>query len=123
MTASYAPDGDADLEGVDFSRFRVTGCRDCSGVLKPYVVFFGEGVPRQRVTESMAKLEQADALLIVGSSLMVWSGYRFARAAAQKGIPLAAVNLGKTRADGEIDLKVSGRCGDVLPRVVQSLGL
>jgi NAD-dependent SIR2 family protein deacetylase len=121
FTATYAPDGDAELEGVDFSQFHVPACMDCSGVLKPHVVFFGESVPRQRVARSMARLEESDALLVVGSSLMVWSGYRFARAAAMRGLPLAAVNLGKTRADSELELKIFGHCGTVLPRVLQSL--
>ena len=121
--ATSAPDGDANLEGVDFNRFLIPECPDCSGLLKPHVVFFGESVPRQRVADAMSKLEEADSLLVVGSSLMVWSGYRFARAATQGDVPVAVVNIGKTRADGEIDLKVALPCGEVLPRVVQILGL
>jgi NAD-dependent SIR2 family protein deacetylase len=120
-TAKYAPDGDADIDGADYSIFRVPGCRNCGGMLKPHVVFFGENVPKERVDRSMAKLEEADALLVVGSSLMIWSGYRFARAAAERGLPIAAVNLGKTRADSELQLKVVARCGDVLPRVMDEL--
>ena len=64
-------------------------------------------------------LAQADALLVVGSSLMVWSGYRFVRAARERGLPVAAVNLGRTRADGEITLKVEGDCAEVLPAALR----
>ncbi len=117
LTARYAPDGDADLERVDFHRFRVPPCRLCSGILKPDVVFFGENVPRERVGRAMAKLQEADALLVVGSSLMVWSGYRFVQAATKRGIPIGAVNLGRTRADDELRLKVESRCGPALSRV------
>jgi NAD-dependent SIR2 family protein deacetylase len=85
------------------------------------VVFFGENVPKERVDTSMARLEEADALLVVGSSLMIWSGYRFARAAAERGLPMAAINLGKTRADSELQLKVAAHCGDVLPRMMEEL--
>ena len=82
--------------------------------LKPDVVFFGEGVPGDRVRHAMAALEAADAMLVVGSSLMVYSGYRFATAMADAGKPIAAVNLGRTRADDLLELKVTDRCADAL---------
>jgi NAD-dependent SIR2 family protein deacetylase len=78
------------------------------------VVFFGETVPRERVDRANAGLMAADAVLVVGSSLMVYSGYRFARAAAHAGKPIAAVNLGRTRADDLLTLKVGARCADAL---------
>ena len=90
------------------------GCETCGGLLKPDVVFFGERVPAERVERAFAALEQSDALLVVGSSLMVYSGYRFARAAADAGKPLAAVNLGRTRADELLTLKVTERCSEAL---------
>ena len=85
-------------------------CETCGGILKPDVVFFGENVPRDIVATAQDHLEQADAMLIVGSSLMVYSGFRFAQAAARKGMPIAAVNLGRTRADDLLTLKVEDRC-------------
>jgi NAD-dependent SIR2 family protein deacetylase len=106
LDAGDAPDGDADLEGHDFSRFRVPDCPLCGGLLKPDVVFFGEGVPRERVSAAMQALDVADAMLVVGSSLMVFSGFRFANAAAKAGKPIAAVNMGRTRADALFSLKV-----------------
>jgi len=118
-----APDGDVDLEGVDYDAFRVPACAVCDGILKPDVVFFGESVPRQRVSEAFGRLDEADALLVVGSSLMVWSGYRFCRAARERGLPVAVLNIGRTRADAEIDLKIEGRCGEVLPAVAARLGI
>lgn len=111
VDAVDAPDGDADLAGVDFSRFNVPPCPTCGGILKPDVVFFGEGVPRERVDAATQALQSADAMLIVGSSLMVYSGFRFARMAAAAGKPLAAINLGRTRADGLLTLKVEEECG------------
>jgi NAD-dependent SIR2 family protein deacetylase len=83
-------------------------------VLKPDVVFFGESVPRERVDTAMHHLQVADAMLVVGSSLMVYSGYRFVQAAAAAGKPIAAVNLGKTRADDLITLKIQQPCGEAL---------
>ncbi|MGJ4940756.1 NAD-dependent protein deacetylase [Bradyrhizobium sp. HKCCYLS1011] len=114
LDAADAPDGDADLDGMDFSRFQVPACPACGGVLKPDVVFFGENVPRDVVADARAQLEQADAMLIVGSSLMVYSGFRFAQAAAQRGIPIAAINLGRTRADELLTLKVEAPCESAL---------
>jgi NAD-dependent SIR2 family protein deacetylase len=114
LMAADAPDGDADLDGIDFSAFVVPFCPYCDGLLKPDVVFFGENVPRPRVETAMGHLENADAMLIVGSSLMVYSGYRFVETAARRGLPIAAVNLGRTRADSLLMLKVEQPCAEAL---------
>lgn len=114
LDAAALPDGDADLDGLDFSAFVVPSCRCCGGVLKPDVVFYGENVPRDQVAEAQRQLEAADAMLIVGSSLMVYSGYRFAVAAAQRGIPIVSVNIGRTRADDMLTLKIEERCETAL---------
>lgn len=114
VQAPSAPDGDADLDGMPFDEFVVPSCTRCGGVLKPDVVFFGESVPRPRVDAAMQRLDRADAVLVVGSSLMVYSGYRFVQAAAQAGKPVAAVNLGRTRADELLTLKVSEPCAQAL---------
>jgi NAD-dependent SIR2 family protein deacetylase len=110
LDAAALPDGDANLDDADFSGFTVPSCESCGGVLKPDVVFFGENVPREQVATAQSALEQADAMLIVGSSLMVYSGFRFAQMASRREIPVAAVNLGKTRADDLLTLKVEERC-------------
>ncbi|MCP5152899.1 MAG: NAD-dependent protein deacetylase [Ectothiorhodospiraceae bacterium] len=122
VAATPAPDGDADLGAVDLDRFRVPQCVGCGGVLKPDVVFFGENVPRERVARVHAALERAGGLLVVGSSLMVWSGYRFVRAAKAAGKPVAVLSLGRTRADTEVDLKLEASCAPVLERVATMAG-
>jgi NAD-dependent SIR2 family protein deacetylase len=114
LDALAAPDGDADLVVPDFSGFAVPACSLCGGLLKPDVVFFGESVPPDRVQLAMLHLRQADALLVIGSSLMVYSGFRFAQAAAAAGKPIAAVNLGRTRADALLSFKVSAPCSAAL---------
>jgi NAD-dependent SIR2 family protein deacetylase len=121
LEARAAPDGDADLDGLDFSTFDVPDCPICGGMLKPDVVFFGESVPRDRVAAAFAALETADAMLVAGSSLMVYSGFRFAQAAAAAGKPIAAVNLGRTRADGLFTLKVERPIGQTLEELADSL--
>jgi NAD-dependent SIR2 family protein deacetylase len=110
LEALQAPDGDADLDGVDFCNFAAPSCRACGGVLKPDVVFFGENVPRPQVDEASRRLALSDAVLVVGSSLMVYSGFRFVEAAAKAGKPVAALNLGRTRADQWLALKVEQPC-------------
>lgn len=114
LEARAAPDGDADLDGHDFSGFDVPDCEFCGGMLKPDVVFFGESVPKDRVTASFAALEQADAVLVAGSSLMVYSGFRFVQAAAKAGKPIAAINMGRTRADDLFTLKLAQPIGETL---------
>lgn len=121
LDARSAPDGDADLDGLDFSGFQVPDCPRCGGMLKPDVVFFGENVPRPRVEQALAAVQQADALLVVGSSLMVYSGYRFVRAASEAGKPVAAVNLGRTRADELLALKVRQPTGAALIALIEAL--
>lgn len=119
LESGPAPDGDADLACVDFSRFDVADCGRCGGLLKPDVVFFGENVPRERVESALEHLTQADAVLVVGSSLMVYSGFRFARMAAAQGKPVAALNLGRTRADDLLSLKINRPCADALAFLLQ----
>lgn len=121
MPHAIAPDGDADAGTIDYASVDVPVCANCGGILKPDVVFFGEGVPPARVAAAFAGLEDADALLVVGSSLMVFSGYRFVQAAVRAAKPVAAVNLGRTRADDEIALKITAPCGDALAGIEERL--
>lgn len=121
LGAQAAPDGDADLEGHDFSTFVVPACSACGGVLKPDVVFYGEGVPRTRVDVVRAALAQADGLLVVGSSLMVYSGLRFVHDAVALGKPVVAINQGRMRAEDLLHLKVAQDCGPALLGLLQAL--
>jgi NAD-dependent SIR2 family protein deacetylase len=114
LDARTAPDGDADLDAVEFAAFDVPDCGACGGLLKPDVVFFGEGVPKERVARTAAAIERSDAMLVVGSSLMVYSGYRLVLAMKDAGKPIAAVNLGRTRADDLLALKVTEECAGAL---------
>ncbi len=114
LDAAPAPDGDAELEGADFGAFSVPACPICGGMLKPDVVFFGENAAPERVEAAYEALAAADAMLIVGSSLMVYSGFRFVERAVAAGKPIAAVNLGRTRADGYLSLKVEAPCEEAL---------
>lgn len=114
------PDGDAELRDVDYQTFEVVPCATCAGMLKPHVVFFGENVPAERVTQAMSALEQSRLLLIVGTSLMVFSGFRFARAAQRLGVPIAIVNRGVTRADELAALKIEGNVGEILTQLAAS---
>ena len=112
--AAASADGDAHLEWDALDAFRVPACSHCGGMLKPDVVFFGENVPRERVQAARQALDAADAVLVAGSSLMVFSGYRFCMWAAEAGTPIAAINIGATRADALFSLKVQAPCGEVL---------
>lgn len=119
--ARVAPDGDADLEDSDTNGFRVVACAACGGMLKPDVVFFGENVPKVRVERAYQALATARLLLIIGSSLMVFSGYRFARQAVKNGVPIVIINQGKTRADNDALYKIEGNAGETLARLLDAL--
>ncbi|HND31990.1 MAG TPA: NAD-dependent protein deacetylase [Myxococcota bacterium] len=110
-----APDGDA--EGESGEGFSVPACLRCGGILKPHVVFFGENVPPPRLAEAKALFGQAECLLVAGSSLTVFSGYRFVRWAAEAGIPVVILNQGPTRGDPLATLKWEQRTGVALPEL------
>lgn len=121
IAAAPAPDGDATLEGVEIGTVEIPDCTACGGMLKPDVVFFGESVPRGRVNAAYEKLKRSDAVLLVGTSVMVYSSFRFCRAARESAKPLAAVNRGRTRADAFLEFKIPGDCGAVIERLADAL--
>jgi NAD-dependent SIR2 family protein deacetylase len=112
--ARTAPDGDADIADDAVADFRPPRCARCEGLLKPDVVFFGEAVPRTRVEQARQALHGSDAMLVAGSSLMVWSGLRFVRAAVELGLPVAILNRGRTRGDDLAGLRVDADIADAL---------
>jgi NAD-dependent SIR2 family protein deacetylase len=118
-TATIAPDGDVDVP--DDTDFEVVACTACAGVLMPDVVFFGGSVPRDTLDAAWALFDRAELLLVVGSSLAVFSGYRFVRRAAERGIPIAIVNRGPTRGDEHARLRIDAKIGDVLPALLERL--
>ncbi|WP_433470039.1 NAD-dependent protein deacetylase [Spirillospora sp. CA-128828] len=115
------PDGDAVLGDEAVEAFRVVGCERCGGPLKPDVIFFGENVPPGRVRDCYALTERAGALLVLGSSLTVLSGYRFVRHAAGHGVPVAIVNLGATRGDGHALVTLDAPLGATLGALLGEL--
>lgn len=122
VDAVQAPDGDTLLDPAFEARFQVPQCPHCAGErMKPDVVFFGENVAPPTAARAMAAAENAAGLLVVGSSLMAYSAFRLCRVIAERGKPLIAINLGKTRADGLLDLKIEGSCEALLPLLAQRL--
>jgi NAD-dependent SIR2 family protein deacetylase len=116
---ALAPDADAMV--ADTSSFQIVDCPACGGMLKPDIVYFGENVPKQRVAQAYSLIDDADALLVAGSSLAVFSGYRFVRHAAARGIPIAIVNRGPTRGDDLATVKVDAGCSPVLTLLATEL--
>lgn len=114
LAVRLRPDGDADVADDAVDRICVPACARCGGILIPDVVFFGGTVPGERVDRCKAALDAADALLVVGSSLQVYSGFRFCRLARELGRPLAIINPGSTRGDPLADLKLQAECQPLL---------
>jgi NAD-dependent SIR2 family protein deacetylase len=121
-SAELAPDGDSELVDERLAQFRVVDC-PCGGPLKPHVVFFGENVPPTRVSSALHYLEQASALLVIGSSLAVYSGLRFVHAATKRGMPVALLTLGTTRGDEAASLRIDAGAGSTLRRLTERLAL
>lgn len=116
---AVAPDADAVV--ADTGSFRYVDCPSCGGMLKPDIVYFGENVPKERVAQAFSLVDSAEALLVAGSSLTVFSGYRFVRHAAARGIPIAIVNRGPTRGDSLATVKIDGGCSELLVLLVDEL--
>ena len=116
---AVAPDADAVVS--DTASFRYLDCPACAGMLKPDIVYFGESVPKDRVAQAYSLVERSEALLVAGSSLTVFSGYRFVRHAASLGMPIAIVNRGRTRGDDLATVKVDGGCSELLTLLVNEL--
>lgn len=117
------PDGDADITDALIDSIVIPSCPECGGILKPDVVFFGGTIPRPRVERVNAAILGCDALLVVGSSLQVFSGFRLCRDAHRQGLPIACLTRGVTRADEMLSLKVDADCEHGLEELAQKLGL
>jgi NAD-dependent SIR2 family protein deacetylase len=116
---AVAPDADAVVG--DTMSFRIIDCPACGGMVKPDIVYFGENVPKDRVDEAYSLVDGADALLVAGSSLTVYSGYRFVRHAAALGIPIAIINRGRTRGDDLAAVKIDNGCSEMLALLADEL--
>ena len=116
---AVAPDADAMVE--ETASFRYVDCPQCGGMLKPDIVYFGENVPKERVAQAYSLVDEADALLVAGSSLTVFSGLRFVRHAAAAGRPVAIVNRGPTRGDELATVKVDSGCSELLVLLADEL--
>lgn len=112
-----APDGDTFLDDKIVKEFKVPPCQQCGGILKPQVVFFGDSVPKDTVKQASEHLKESNALLVIGSTVEVYSAYRFILQAKEQKKPITLLNVGKTRADHVAHVKLSALCGSVLPRL------
>jgi NAD-dependent protein deacetylase/lipoamidase sirtuin 4 len=119
--AAALPDGDAQIDVPSDGSFRVPACLRCKGVLKPDVTFFGENVPRPRVEQALAMLEGSRVLLVLGTSLAVYSGYRFVVRASQDSKPVAIINRGPCRGDSVAAIRIEAALGEALPRLAAML--
>ena len=123
-TGEVRPDGDVTLPEADIAGFVLARCRVCGAdTLKPDVVYFGENVPKERVARAYERVEASRALLVLGSSLQVMSGYRFVRASAKEGRPIAIVTRGRTRGDEQATLRLDAGLGESLVALADLLGV
>jgi NAD-dependent deacetylase sirtuin 4 len=111
---SFRPDGDVDISSSDIQKFYLPACPQCGGALKPNIVFFGDNIPMPRIEKVVRLILDSDGVLVLGSSLQVFSGYRIILQAKELGLPTAVVNIGDTRADKIVDLKINAKCSEIL---------
>lgn len=111
------PDGDIEILQEDIDKFYLPECPECGGYLKPNIVFFADNVPRSRIEKVVRCIIDSDGILVLGSSLTVFSGYRIVLQAKELGIPVAIINIGQTRADKIADLKIDAKCSDILKQI------
>lgn len=116
-TKMIRPDGDVEIPEDIIKKFHPPICEACSGVLKPEITFFGDNVPKERVENVRDQVSNCDSLLILGSSLSVFSGYRIVLQALEENKNILIINIGPTRADKHAVLKIEAKCGDILPKI------
>ncbi|EKX35798.1 hypothetical protein GUITHDRAFT_118073 [Guillardia theta CCMP2712] len=123
FTAEMRADGDVNLTNSDFEDFHVPECKECGGIMKPDVVFFGDIVPKDKKDQASELVQGASGLLVIGSSVSVLSSFRLVQEAHRRKIPIAAINIGETRMDKQQvnHLKIHERCGPVLEKLVKLL--
>ncbi|CAH4027820.1 NAD-dependent protein deacylase Sirt4-like [Pieris brassicae] len=124
MESSFSmirPDGDVELSKEQIDRFHAPLCPQCKGPLKPDIVFFGDNVPTERVKKVTEHVTKSDAVFVLGSSLTVYSSYRIILQAKDEGKKIAVLNIGPTRADNIVDIKVSTKCGDILSEICHQI--
>lgn len=115
------PDGDVEIPDSYIESFEVPNCPQCDGeLLKPEIVFFGDSVPKERAERLAQLVCSCDSILILGSSLLVYSGYRVLLSGHDLNIPIAIVNIGKVRGEEKANLKISAKCGDIIPKLFTS---
>lgn len=113
-TDKMKPDGDVEILQEDIEKFYLPECPSCGGYLKPHIVFFADNVPRTRIEKVVRSIIDSDGVLVLGSSLTVFSGYRIVLQAKELGLPVAVINIGDTRADKIVDLKINAKCSDIM---------
>lgn len=111
------PDGDIEILQEDIDKFYLPECPECGGYLKPNIVFFADNVPRSRIEKVVRTIIDSDGVLVLGSSLTVFSGYRIVLQAKELGLPVAVVNIGETRADKIVDLKINAKCSEIMKMI------
>lgn len=116
-SVDIAPDGDVQLKDEQVKEFKVPPCPNCGGILKPEIIFFGDNVARPTVDFVFNKLKECDAMLLLGTSLYIYSGYRFAKAAHEQKKPIGAINIGLIRGDDLLDFQINARCGEVFSHI------
>ena len=114
LTGTIAPDGDADIDDLDYSEMQIPDCEYCGGILKPDAVFYGDSVPKQRLVDAGREMENAEGLVVIGSSLTTYSGYRFCLWAQRQQKPIVIINQGSTRADSIAAGRTDEDCSLVL---------
>ena len=115
------PDGDADLPDQFVSNFQSPDCQDCGGALMPEVVFFGGTVPSSTVEACYELIDASAGMIVLGSSLSVYSGLRFCRYTVSQSKPLVVLNQGQTRADDICQYKFDEAPFELLAQCTQRL--
>lgn len=111
---SFRPDGDVEISSEDIQKFYLPACPQCNGALKPNIVFFGDNIPLNRIEKVVKLIIDSHGVLVLGSSLQVFSGFRIVLQAKELGLPVAIINIGETRADKIVDLKVNAKCSEIM---------
>lgn len=106
----------------DFDKGVIPRCKKCgSYYVKPRVVLFGEPLPQRVLFEAIEESRKCDAFLVVGSSLVVYPAAEMPYIAKKSGAKMIIVNAEPTVADPIFDVRILGKAGQVLPKIVEEV--
>lgn len=99
----------------------VPDCKECGGILKPDVIFFGEALPQKVLATATHESQECDLFIVIGSSLFVYPAANMPLYAKRAGAGVVIINLGPTQQDDIADVIIDHSAGETMTKIMEGL--